>query len=143
MKIKSLIAAAFLGTTIATMSGCALVGGVSDSVTTTGSQKFPATNPADVIVYNDGSTPSQPFIVIGQESIDATEFYMPRSEGTILQAMRSEAAKIGGQGVINISKGMMNTSATIIRFKTDAYAQAALKEAQEKGLVAATTSAQQ
>jgi hypothetical protein len=104
------------------LAGCGMMktigGGPNDSVAITTSQQYQSTSPKMVKIFLPGMNKPSDYKVIGQVSIDNyTWMGESRSQDKIYQLMREKAAANGGQGLVDLKKGMEDTTASIIRYK--------------------------
>lgn len=74
-------------------------------------------DPMKVSLYTQGSHPAQPFVVIGEENISKfNNGGIKRQEGNILDTMRTLAAEMGGDAVIDVDKGDKAISGKVIAY---------------------------
>jgi hypothetical protein len=75
-------------------------------------------NPMEVSFYTNGVNPSNPYTVVGNASV--SQYNMAgnkRQEATIHDAMRSAAASMGGDAVINLKRNDATVSGTVIAYQ--------------------------
>ena len=90
----------------------------NQSVTTTTPERYPAKNPQVVSLYNDTKTPHTAYRVIGIAKVAKHNMLgVARPETEITNRMKSLAASIGGDGLINIDTNRDATQAHVIAFQ--------------------------
>lgn len=87
-------------------------------VVTTTKETYPAKNPQTIALYSSDKTPHAPYKVIGVATVSKYNLLgMPRKDDTVHDMMKSLAASVGGDGLINVSSGDENVQANIIAFQ--------------------------
>ncbi len=74
-------------------------------------------NPMTVSVFTNGRNPSIPYSIVGRASV--SQYNMAgnkRQEAIIHDAMRSAAASMGGDAIINIKRSDKTVSGTVIAY---------------------------
>lgn len=89
-----------------------------EQVVTTTNQLYPAKSPQQVALYNEANSPHNPYRIIGVARISKTNFLgMQRPDTTVQTLMKSMAASIGGDGVMNITHTDKMVEANVIAFQ--------------------------
>lgn len=87
-------------------------------VITTTKETYPAKNPQTVALYTPDKTPHAPYRVIGVATVSKYNLLgMQRKDDTVHEMMKTLAASVGGDGLINISNGEESIQANIIAFQ--------------------------
>jgi hypothetical protein len=77
-------------------------------------------NPLTVAVYTEGQKPSNPYKVLGTETVSKFNYGgIKRQIANIHDAMRNLAAKMGGDAVINVAHDERNVTGTVITYQND------------------------
>lgn len=88
------------------------------SITTTTSQYYPEKTAQQVTLYTNEQLPHTAYRVIGLASISKTNLFgMQRKSETLNHMMKTLAASIGGDGVIDITENPVSLNARVIAFQ--------------------------
>jgi hypothetical protein len=83
-----------------------------------GKESYPAKNPQQVALYGNNQSPHTGYRVIGQASVAKHNLFgIARQKETIDTMLKSLAASIGGDGLINVKKIGDNTEASVIAYE--------------------------
>jgi len=76
-------------------------------------------NPMNVSFYPKGANPEAPYTVIGDATISKyNKVGIKRQEANIHDAMRSTAASMGGDAIINVKRNDKTVSGTVIAYQS-------------------------
>lgn len=88
------------------------------NVIPTTSETYPAKNPQTVAVYSKEHKPLTPYRIIGEATISKYNLLgMQRQENTLNKMMKSLAASMGGDGIMNVSMNNDHMKASIIQYQ--------------------------
>ena len=125
---KSLILATTAAATMLILSGCSTTSmkGAENSVAhafsssevvKTTKANYKPTDPKTVALYYDNKKPSHKYKTIGRVNANAHNFMaIPISEQNIRKAMKTRAASIGGNAVINIHRNLDTETGNVVRY---------------------------
>jgi len=75
-------------------------------------------NPITINLYQEGQKPPLPYKVLGKETISKYNVVgIKRQEATIRDTLRTLAARMGGDAIINIERNEQSVSGIVIAFK--------------------------
>jgi len=99
---------------IAVIAGC-----TASTAMRTSNESYPAKDPANVKIFLS-EKPSQKYKEIGKVTVDKYGMIsiVPASGDKVNQLLREEAAKIGGDAIINVSEDFASVSGVVIVFTT-------------------------
>lgn len=109
-------------------AGLILTGCASNTQKKTSSPQKPATvktkvshkNPISVKLYSGKSQPEAPYVVLGKHTVSKYNLVgIKRQEAHIRDAMKSHAATLGGDAVINITHDANTVTGTVIAYKAE------------------------
>ncbi len=90
-------------------------------------------NPISVAFYKENEKPKAPYKVIGKETVSKYNIVgIKRQEASIHDAMRSLAASMGGDAVIDVKHDDKTVSGTVIGFENTANHSVALSSVTNK-----------
>ncbi|MEO8401260.1 MAG: hypothetical protein ABI597_05605 [Gammaproteobacteria bacterium] len=107
------------------LSGCSSIKAVQPTNTqthnptkNTSAIPQPKKNPIEVSFYTNGENPSNPYTVVGNTTISKYNAVgIKRQTATIHDAMRSAAASMGGDAIINIKRNSNAVTGTVIMYQ--------------------------
>ncbi len=74
-------------------------------------------NPMEVSFYSNGKMPNNPYTVLGQATVSKYNLVgIKRQDATIHDAMRTMAASMGGDAIIDVKKDYHSVSGTVIMY---------------------------
>jgi len=83
-----------------------------------GKEAYPAKNPQRVALYEKNQSPNTGYRIIGQASVSKHNLFgVARQDKTIDIMLKSLAASIGGDGLINVKRTGDNTKASVIAYQ--------------------------
>ena len=89
-----------------------------ETIITTTKEHYPAKNPTSVALFINDKTPHTAYRIIGTATISRYNLLgIKRKENTLHDMMKSLAASIGGDGLIDISINSDGMQANIIQFQ--------------------------
>lgn len=75
-------------------------------------------NPMEVSFYTNGENPENPYTVVGQATVSKYNAGgIKRQQAVIHDAMRSAAASMGGDAIINIKRNEKAVTGTVISYQ--------------------------
>lgn len=90
----------------------------SQSVTKTTTERYPAKNPQGVRLYTENVSPHTAYRVIGIAKVSKRNMLgAPRADSDIANRMKTLAASIGGDGLINLDANQDVAQAHVIAFQ--------------------------
>lgn len=105
-------------TTIATHASTELTNNLASPATAP-----PKKDPLTVAFFNHGKKPKQKYVVVGKETISKYNFVgVKRQEAIVHDAMRTLAASMGGDAIIDITHDDETISGTVIAFQKKSFA---------------------
>lgn len=88
------------------------------TIVATTDEHYPVKNPQTVAVYTHGQKPAVPYKVIGVAKVAKHNFLGTKREEHVLHSMmKSLAASIGGDAVIDVSANEKHIQANVIAFQ--------------------------
>lgn len=115
MKILNLVVIA--GVSIA-ITGCSTIQSYNSQTTSKTHPKIKK-NPMTVSFYPSTKNITLPYTVLGQEIISKYNFVgIKRQEATIHDAMRSKAAEMGGDAIVDIKHDDKTVTGTVIAYRS-------------------------
>lgn len=89
----------------------------SSEVVKTTSTNYKPTNPKQVALYYDNKKPAHKYKIIGRVNANAHNFMaIPISEKNIRKSLKTQAASIGGNAVINIKRNLDTETGNVVRY---------------------------
>lgn len=104
------------------LSGCASIHATHNQTqntqkTSPPTKQCPHKNPMEVSFYSNGKNPANPYTVVGSATVSKyNSAGNKRQEATIHDAMRSAAAEMGGDAIINVKRNEKTVSGTVIAY---------------------------
>jgi len=111
MKIINLILCGFM------LTACATQSNVTPTPKQMANNNFLPKNPMSVALYTQGTKPKTPYKILGSEKVSKYNIVgIKRQEAHVREAMRTLAANLGGDAVIDIQHNDKNIIGTVIAF---------------------------
>lgn len=83
----------------------------------TSTKEYAQTDPAKVQIFYGDNKPARRYTVIGNLTVTTDNFIgANRNEADIVKDVKEKAASIGGDAVINATRGMTTINGTVIRY---------------------------
>jgi hypothetical protein len=107
-----------LSQTVVAFTMVVLLTSCAQQVMSTTKDSYPPKNPQQITLYTKEQTPITPYRIIGIARVSHyNAFGLARETNTVHSLMKTLAASIGGDGLINIQKGKDQTEGHVIAYQ--------------------------